>query len=548
MNGCLNSDAFFTAFVSLFFNIRILHHLRNHNLKNDNNLILFIIVTNRWCFEMKNRIKRLIEMTLTTCFPWIERKDGVVQFVDPLDKKEISAHYGVTHMAVALIIYGNIKNDSELISKGEELLFSIFERWDNSKALPDFHNDFNNFSLCVLDNFTDNYHEKITSAVLDTEDTFFDTVNWLPMRWYVNRSRYNWTHDDAYLEKCKVCAKKIKEATYSDGFIDDMIPKGRSFSLQYDIATVAFMQFLRTAGEDLDLSKETGALLNAVCPDGDINYFGRGTNQIFAWSLWIYLLSSSGLSELNRALDYLENRLADMLAKNNIMLNDYSGEEKYMWWDYHYCSVYTAHLLFWLVMALKDYDKMNIEPVLVEDGSSGVHIYRNSNAFVAAFEGRTEYLAEAGPAIEAVWTKRSGTVCKGTFGPWYGLFGNKYIQADAALKNFLGLNEIKTGRRDPIFRSFISKINLKKKQRSLTEKLCFIKPDVSCSDGVRIIYHPDKLPVLLNLPSFNGEIHVKTDGNEVELSDSMQIRNQYGWLKIKQKIIESCDEIEILII
>jgi hypothetical protein len=338
------------------------------------------------CFEMKDRIRKLIEATLNTCLPWIERKDGSVQFVDPLDKKEISAHYGATHMAVALIIYGSIKNNKELITNGEELLFSIFDRWNDSKALPGFHNDFNNFALCVLDSFTDSYREKIKTIVLDTEDTFFDTVNWLPMRWYVNRSRYNWTHDDSYLEKCKECAGKIKEATFSDGFIDDMIPKGRSFSLQYDIATLAFMQCLRTAGEVLDLSKETGAVLNAVCPDGDINYMGRGTNQIFAWSLWIYLLSSSGLSELDRALDYLEPRLPEMLANNNIMLNDYPGDEKYMWWDYHYCSVYTAHLLFWLVMALKDHDRKSINPTLVEDGSSGVRIYKNSNVFVVLFK------------------------------------------------------------------------------------------------------------------------------------------------------------------
>ena len=495
---------------------------------------------------MRDRIEKLIDKTISVSLPWIVSRDGVVQFVDPLDKKEISAHYGASHMAVSLIIYGSLKHEESPVKQGEDLLFSVLDRWNENKELPDFHNDFNNFALCVLDHFTDKYHERIKETVLGTKDTFFDTINWLPMRWFVNLTRYKWTGDVSYKDICQKCMQTISQATYSDGFIEDMLPLGRSFSLQYDVATVAFMQYLRVMGEDIDLSVQTGALLNAVYPDGDINYFGRGTNQIFAWGLWIYLLASSGQNELDRALGYIEKRLPEMLENNNIMLNDYPGEEKFMWWDYHYSSVYTAHLLFWLIMALKDFDKCSIEPRLISDGSSGVCISRNDNAFVVTFDGRTEYLAEAGPSVVALWTKQSGPVIKGEFGPWYGLFGNKYAQPDVVMKNYMGLikteSEQSNRRRNRVFTKLFGE---NKKCVAGMNRPVFIAPSVDISEKVRLTYHVNGMPLLLNVPSFGGNITVSADGEQVIMSDTMKIRNQYDWLTIKQKLIDSANVIEV---
>ncbi len=495
---------------------------------------------------MNNRIKSLIEMTLDDCLPWIENKDGAVQFIDPLDKIEISAHYGATHMAAALIIYGDIKNDAALVAKGEELLFSVLDRWDNNKTLKDFHHDFNSFALCVLDSYTPKYHDRIKDAVMGTRDTFFDTVNWLPMRWFVNRARYDWTQDSKYKEVCRSCAEKIKQATFSDGFIDDMIPKGRSFSLQYDVATVAFMQYLRVMGEDIDLSLETGALLNAVCPDGDINYFGRGTNQIFAWGLWIYLLASSGQNELGRALAFLEERLPATLANNNIMLNDYPGDEKYMWWDYHFCSVYTSHLLFWLVLALRDYGRKTIEPRLITDGSSGIRICRNSSSFVVTFEGRSEYLAESGPAVAAIWTEDAGVVCKGSFGPWYGLFGNKYRQEGATPKNFFGFFVPRRSQNVSAFKKLISRLHAdSRRDLKMANTPLYLSPVVDVSDKVIIRYKSDEPVVILNLPVLGGNIRVSVNGQDINMNDDMKVRNQYGRFTLKQRLIESAGTIEM---
>lgn len=388
-------------------------------------------------------IDKLINQTLEACLECVkENNKGQLEFVDPLDHEEISAHYGATHAATAFILLGQVRADQQLLDTGLKLLESILDRWSISSKLPGFHNDFNNFALCLLidraGKAVNNFADRIKNTIMSTPDSNNPTVNWYPMRWYVNLCRYEWTGEKKYDARCKKLRTLIEDATYEDGFIDDRTPKGLSFNLQYDVATVAAMELLKVKGEGININKELGALLKAVAPDGDINYLGRGTNQIFAWGLWVYLLSTSSQEEIDRALKFLKDKVPVMLKNHNLMLNDYPGEEKYMWWDYHYCSVYTAHFLLWMALAKFDKGMQPIKPEQVNKEDSGVHIYKNENAFIATFDGRKEYLAERGPVIAAIWTKKSGMVCKGTFGPWQGAFGNKYMQPDAAIYNFAG--------------------------------------------------------------------------------------------------------------
>ncbi|MBR6881124.1 MAG: hypothetical protein IKN14_08630 [Clostridiales bacterium] len=498
--------------------------------------------------SITGRIENLIGMTMDTCRPWITSEDGSVLFKDPVDGCEISAHYGASHMAASLIILGKLKDDHSMISEGESLLGSLLDRWDYMKSLPGFHNDFNNFALCIIDGLSDRSHDRIKDTVLKTDDTSFNTVNWLPMRWYVNRKRLEWTGEERYGKICEDIRSMLDEAVFPDGFIDDMLPKGRSFSLQYDVASTAFMQFLRVSGEQIDISSQTGALLNALCPDGDINYMGRGTNQVFCWGLWIYLLSSAGLNdELDRALSYLEGYLPVMLMNNNIMLNSNAGKEKYMWWDYHYCSVYTAHLLMWLVLALCDYGKKPVVPSYIPEGNSGLHIYRNDDSFVALFDGRSEYLAEKGPVISAVWTKESGTVFKGSFGPWYGLFGNRYIRPDASRKNFMGMMRENDGI-IAAASSLIRKISRPgRKDTSGGFDPVFYRPQIDITDGIKITYRTDRHPAVLNIPVFKGSVLITVDGSEVKAQDTVTIRNQYGQATVTEMLIAPRKTVEIRI-
>lgn len=492
---------------------------------------------------MKNAINSMINEIIENCLPWIQDINGKPHFVDPIDGVEISAHYGATHVAVAMIIYGLYEKRNDLHNQGIALLNSVIDRWDKSKTLPGFHNDFNNFALCVaLKYLSENSRElemceRIKKVILSTPDSNNPTVNWFPMRWYVNQIRYEWTNSKKYLEICETCRKWIQDATYNDGFIDDRIPKGLSFNLQYDVATVAVMQYLNNLGIKVNLSKELGALLNAVAPDGDINYLGRGTNQIFAWGLWIYLLSSAGkINELEMAVRYLSDRLHTMLRNHNIMLNDYPGEEKYLWWDYHYCSVYTAHLLMWLVLAKLDMSRYPINETLVKSEDSGVHVHKSDDYFVVIFDGRKEYLAEKGPVISALWTKSAGMVCKGNFGPWQGAFGNLYADKTSALLNSIGLFEVKSNRefqKSRLIHKLCSHLNLRE---SLTlipheSKINFREKN----DRIEIEWMTSN-QCMLSIPLLNAneKLEVTLNGNLVHLQMHSMVRNQYSWVYLYQ--------------
>lgn len=490
---------------------------------------------------MKIKIKELIEQMIPVCESWIQKgDDGLDRFVDPNDNEEISAHYGATHAAASFIIWGKETDNEELYNKGMSLLHSILKRWDTSKGLSAFHYDFNNFSLCLVHDYVDDKTKTlIQKTVCNTSDSNHNTINWLPMRWFVNKKRIRWTSESKYLEIINQCRNTIEKATNADGGVEDRLPHGMSFNLQYDLATVAVLQYLRVHGEEIDLSKELGFLLNAVAPDGDINYQGRGMNQIFAWGLWIYLLASSGHSEvLQTALAYLTPRLLKMLDNNNLMLNEWDGKEKYLWWDYHYASVYIAHCMMWLILAYLDFGKKAISPVFPTSTETGLHIHRSEKAFVSWFEGRREYLAEKGPAIVAIWTKKDGMIFKGTFGPWYGPFGNKYVYEDVVIKNFFGLLEVKRNKDwsknryvHKLLPSLVSETELTLKPLfaniAVSETNGFLEISFECLSNSEVIFNTPVVNQNQKICLTTGKAHIPTVCNST-------IRNQYGWVWLHQ--------------
>lgn len=503
---------------------------------------------------MENRIKELIEQIVPVCESWIQKgDDGFDRFIDPNDGEEISAHYGATHAAAAFILWGKQTGNEALYNKGICLLDSILKRWDKSKSLPAFHFDFNNLALCLVEDLVDDeMAARIRETVINTADSNHDTINWLPMRWAVNKKRIEWTNDDKYASVIVHCKETIAKATNADGGVEDRLPHGMSFNLQYDLATVAVLQYLRVHGEEIELGKELGFLLNAVAPDGDINYQGRGTNQIFAWGLWVYLLSSSGQeSALEDALGYLAPRLGKMLANNNMMLNEWEGKEKYLWWDYHYASVYTAHCLLWLVLALQDYGKSSIRPVVPTSTETGLHIHRSETFFVSWFEGRSEYLAEKGPAIACIWSKKQGMICKGTFAPWQGPFGNKYIYEDVVLKNYCGLLSVKRNK-DWSKNRYVHKLMPSlETEASLTIAPMFCPLDIEEKEGKLVVSwkYDGKDEIVLNVPAIGQDIKIRAGKDDLPISTSCieAIRNQYGWVWLNQSHSFNCNKISLTV-
>lgn len=490
---------------------------------------------------MKTKIQELIEQMISVCESWIQKgDDGLDRFVDPNDNEEISAHYGVTHAAASFIMWGKKTDNEELYNKGISLLHSLLNRWDTSKRLLAFHYDFNNFALCLVHNYVDDKTKAlIQKTVCNTSDSNHNTINWLPMRWTVNKMRFEWTSNSKYHDIINRCRNTIAKAINADGGVEDRLPHGTSFNLQYDLATVAVLQYLRVHGEEIDLSKELGFLLNAVAPDGDINYQGRGTNQIFAWGLWIYLLASSGHSEaLQTALSYLTSRLPKMLDNNNLMLNEWDGKEKYLWWDYHYASVYIAHCMMWLILAYLDFGKKAISPIFPSSTETGLHIHRSENAFVSWFEGRREYLAEKGPTVAAIWTKKDGMIFKGSFGPWQGPFGNEYIYENVVIKNFLGLLEVKRNKDWSKNRYVHKLLPSLVSETVLTLKPLFANIAVSETNGILEISFENlsNSEVTFNAPVANQNqiICLTSDKAQILTACNEALRNQYGWVWLFQ--------------
>lgn len=465
---------------------------------------------------------------------------GVLRYIDPNDHTEINAHYGVSHVMAAMILYGKAKGDKQMVSTGYELLETMLSEIMESQKLPAYHFDFNNFAIgIVIEEIEDNRLKALAEKILiESPDSSHNTVNWLPMRIFVNRKRYELTGEKIYLEKIKECQNKIKAVINNDGSIEDRLPKGTSFNLQYDISTVALLQYISDSDHEFDIPKYVGFLLQCVAPDGDINYQGRGTNQVFAWGPWIYLLSQlQDKSYLEQALLFLSPRLTQMLDNDSMMLNNWSGKERHLWWDYHYTSVYIAHLLLWLIFAESvQKDVLSHEFVTLSD--SGMRVYRTlSNTFVATFDGRKEYLAEHGPTVSAIYI--NGTpIVKGAFGPWRGLFGNKHSIEDVTILNYCGL--YKTNKPKSNFMSRIkTRLHLSFSDKlifSLTPLFVPINVNTSQNEVVITWTNKEDKKAFLNVPVLadSAKFSLTVDEKEVRLFDYIKIKNQYDWVTLLQ--------------
>ncbi|KGJ94228.1 hypothetical protein [Thalassotalea sp. ND16A] len=503
---------------------------------------------------LENRISNIRDIVRDACNSWVKPVGSErLEFVDPNDGEEISAHYGASHFAVSLIINGRMNSDLDSYDKGVLLLRSVLDGWENNTLLKDFHFDFNNFALCLAEEYlkTDenDIRSNIRKIVIQTIDSKHYTVNWLPMRMYVNQKRGLWSGSEKFNKNVLYCKELIKSATNSDGGIEDCLPKGRSFNLQYNVATVALLQFINCRGGEFDISRELGFLLDKVLPDGDINYHGRGANQIFGWGLWIYLLSSSGrLDELTQALDFLTEKIEITVRNQNLMLNDWHGEEKYLWWDYHYCSVYNAHLVFWLSLALQDYCKKPVKPIYPKKSSTGVLVTSNRNYFSVSFEGRSDYLAEKGPMLSALWVKGYGTVFKSTMGPWLGLFGNRYLE-ESVLRNYIGLLSVKPNfsfQNNRVFRR-LSRFFVDRQSIKFTPLFNNFRTSIDKDKIVFTYINSGNQKAMFNLPVIQGpgecpEFSLILDGRPSKLRLDIKYRNQYGWCNLYKSEVSTARE------
>lgn len=382
--------------------------------------------------------------------PYLKESSDGIDLIDPLENKVIGFHYGETHFAIAFIIFGYLNKNEDIYYKGEKLLNSFLNNLKDFQKVPEYHWDFNNFALCVLVEFLNKQGielhnipmSKLKKIILDQKDSTHGTINWMPMRAYVNWCKFIWTKEEKYNEKVKTYLNNIKQATYKDGFIEDFLPKGKSFNFQYHIYTTAMMDYLSRRLNNVERpSLSIRRICDFIDVEGDINYLGRGCNQIFAWGPVLYILYCNNLfDELEKVSSYFEPRIRKALNNYNLILCDLPGKYKAWWWDYHYASVYFGHLIFWLVLTFIEEarDFKFEEKMLNKSVESGVSIIKDSNNFSVIFQGRKHYLAERGPVLANLGTKHLGTIFKGPLGPYGGQFGNKYSNYHSTIINYFG--------------------------------------------------------------------------------------------------------------
>lgn len=472
-------------------------------------------------FNFDETLASLFEKTFSRCEEWLGTDEqGRTVLVDPHEHQVIGHHYALSHFAAAAIL--GCPMESDRFELGVSVLRSVLSRWGQDSTTPGFHNDFNTFALMLIHDELERLEiceaerDEIERTVLSTPDSNHDTVNWIPMRLVADEARCRWGSGSGRALRDQ--RRKIQEAANGDGLIEDRLPRGTSFNLQYDISTVALLDLLETLGieQPLDVQKAFMALTACVLPDGDVNYLGRGCNQIFAWGPWLYLLKRRGDEASQRlAADFLVPRAATMLENENILLNCLPGKDRDLWWDYHYSSVYAAHFLLWLALARRT-EPSGASSSAESAGNfadSGVLITKSEDAMAVVFSGRREYLAERGPEVEALWTKRRGIIHKGAFGPWCGAFGNLW-SAPSVVFNHFGLLRA-GGRRGGLQPLFVPV------EATISED--FITLRLSCRRPRVAVFNAP-----LRLEEAAEDISVAADGAKVPFRRSGAVVTQYG--------------------
>lgn len=502
--------------------------------------------------DSQKYLEKLVDKSLTACQSWLteDSADGL-RMIDPVDQKVVVSHYGDSHLAAALILLGQLRREKNLIQQGLQIVQTIVGDWATSTKFVDFHHDFNHFALClIVENIGDiapELAQEISSMVLATRDSNHETINWLPMRAYVNFCRYEWSGEERYFYAAERALAKVSSATNADGGIEDRLPKGTSYNLQYHITSLASLQLLSSRRPHSKI--ETGHchdfLHKRVLPDGDINYCGRGTNQIFAWGPWLYLLASSGNSgKLALALQFLENRYSVAAANRNILLNSFLGPEKSFWWDYHHCSVYHAHFLLWSVLAMRDFSTTRTFGVEGSGKDTGLECISGASGGAAIFSGRSIYLAEAGPAICALWISERGILFKGGLGPSQGMFGKLYSFADIVLQNHFGLIS-----QEPPRRLVGNQIKRRlgiiyEEERSVLTRPIFTELCVTDNPrGLDIEFKTSEpMSAYLNVPIFDEQmggikLEMSVDGSMLSAIQIAKSRSQYGWISVNRSLV-----------
>ncbi len=469
--------------------------------------------------------------------------------IDPNDGKRVAGHYGETHFCAAALMRSRERNNARYREYALKLLDGVLARWGAEQRAAEAHNDFNNFALAIVYEELKRQGEtalaeRALNTLMKSKNSRNRTVNWQPMRAYANLVLYEATNDPGFLKIAVDALNVVQSARYDDGMFDDLLPKGASFNLQYCISTTAVVQLIARRFDayadklpKIELTRTMATLYALMFPDGDINYMGRGCNQIFAWGPWLYLMENYTAKEATaRSRRFLEERFPTARDNNSLLLNEYDGQDRALWWDYHHYTVYLAHLLMWNELAERVDSALAVEAIPQDPSDSGVGVYRSESYFVVTFEGRAHYLIEKGPAIVGVWSKKSGSVFKCGHAPAGKKFSSKSfnpLSAYAAHWGLLEVDEASKNSKNKILRKLASFFP---KEDALTIRPLFSAARVAeTEEGLEFrIAAPNKKGVerVFAVPAFakssSGDFAVYAGDSLLKLRRAGSIPTQYG--------------------
>lgn len=395
----------------------------------------------------------LVMAYLERCEERVQLDGAQTALRDPIATRVIGSHYALSHYCAGLYLQSRLQNSTVLRQRAESVLEYIRVTHDQYSKEEDYHQDFNNFAWAVLlaldkrgPDLLSNESRRTCSALLcNTSDSRHNTLNWLPMRAFNRTIRATVLRQRVPCASSQRLVKRVLRAKGDDGLFEDSLTPGMTACPQYHAYTLAVLLLGQQLGclsfDASEVRSSLGVLLRHIDPDGDFNYYGRGTNQLFAYGPMVFLLKNMhcATAATERTLLYVARHLPECLKNNGIQLENAYAYQHVTWRYYHYVTVYVAHLFFWLSLAQSAAFSFPA-PAHTQPDRSSLCVFRANRIFAAIFNGRRRFLAERGPLLCNLWMQPYGSVFKGPLGPFADCPGDArdHICATAVVSNYCG--------------------------------------------------------------------------------------------------------------